>query len=272
LPQAQPQPQRKYRDEGLVEHKVGLATVKAADPRPLMQAVSALNEEYGWLVDYEDPPYASDSELIDSTNLQWKAAHPNAPRSTIPAGGDFQTDFEETAAIMTPAGQEAALRKIVAGYNRSGNPGKFNVRPNGAGRFVVVGSAVKNQAGKEQNVTPILDTKISIPARERTAAETLQLIFKEVSARGGGELGLGWVPNNLIYQARVNVGGDNVSARDLLVQTLNATGRPVVYSLMYFETTHKYLLNAFVAARAIRDTYGRKTMIPLDSKPVGRPN
>jgi hypothetical protein len=264
--------QKKYMDEGVVEHKVGLATIKADDPRPLMQAVSALNEEYGWLVDYEDPPYESDSELIDTTNLQWKATHPNAARGTIPAGGPFQTDFEESKAIATPAGQGVALRKIVLGYNHSGNPGKFSVRENGDGRYVIIGSSVKGKAGQDRNVAPILDTKISIPAQERTAAETLELIFKEVSAKNGVEMGLGWVPNNLIYQARVNVGGNNVSARSLLVQTLNATGRPVVYSLMYFENTHRYLLNAFVAARALRDTYGRKTLIPLDSKAVRRLN
>ncbi len=32
--------------------------INAYGPRPLLQTVEALQEKYGWLVDYEDPHYA----------------------------------------------------------------------------------------------------------------------------------------------------------------------------------------------------------------------
>ena len=43
------------------------AVVSANDPRPLAQAVKALSEEYAWVIDFEDPPYYGDSDLVDDT-------------------------------------------------------------------------------------------------------------------------------------------------------------------------------------------------------------
>jgi|GEM_PF-2987317 len=59
----QAQQRKKYMDEGVVEHKPDSATLTVNDPRPLKQAISTLNEEYGWTIDYEDPPYMNDLEL-----------------------------------------------------------------------------------------------------------------------------------------------------------------------------------------------------------------
>ena len=167
------QERQKFMPEGVVEHKAGSATVAANDPRPLAQAVSAMREEYGWLVDYEDPPYMSDAELVDDTDPQWRASHPNAPGVRRVAGGAFKSEYQESAGETTRGGQEAVLRKIVSEYNRSGNPGKFTVRLEEEGRFAVVGLSIKNQAGQDQNVTPVLDTLISVPAKQLSAGESI---------------------------------------------------------------------------------------------------
>ncbi len=259
------QQRKQYMDEGVVEHKPGAATVRVSDPRPLRQAISTLNEEYGWIIDYEDPPYMSDAELIDITDPKRRAANPN-DRVTIPAGDGFQFDYDENSSIDRPEGKTALLHKMVAAYNRSGNPGRFVVREADNGRYAVIGSVVKNGVGQDQSVSPILDTRISIPVEDRTAIDALSLVLKELSVKSNTKVAIGWVPNNLLFNTRVTVGGNNLTARALVLQIFNATGRPVSYSLLYFEDTHRYLLGAAVAVRAHRDAYGRKTLIPLDSR------
>jgi hypothetical protein len=251
-------------EAGVVEHKVGLATVKANDPRPLEQALTAVSEEHGWIVDYEDPPYTIAPDLVDDTSPQWRVSHPDSPGVTIPAGGAFQSDYDEGAAIATLKGQGAALRKIVSEYNRSGNPGKFLVREEEDGRFAVVGTTVKANAGKERNVASILDTRISLPTQQRSAAETIEAILKEVSDTSGTRLVVGTAPLNIILNSQVTVGGENLPARTLLLQTLNGTGRTLIWSLLYDADIPSYALNLRVATIASRDTYGRKSLTPID--------
>jgi hypothetical protein len=141
----QPQQRKKFMEAAAVQHNAGSANIVANDPRPLAQAVSALRKEYGWLIDYEDPPYVSDSELVDVTDPQWRASHPGAPGYRIAAGGLFQCEYVEGSDILTLAGQESVLRQIVSAYNRSGNPGKFIVRVEEEGRYSVVGCSVKDR-------------------------------------------------------------------------------------------------------------------------------
>ncbi len=256
------QQQRGYYDTAVIEHKVGSATVKANDPRPLMQAVAALNEEYGWMVDYEDPPYTSDSDLLDVTDDQWRARHPNGRRVTILAGGAFESTYQEDSVNIRPEGGAAILQKIVADYNRTSNPGRFTLASQGRGRFTVIGSAVKNGVGQEEKVVPVLDTHISIPVAKRTTGEAIGLILHELSAKCNCKVGDGGGPINLLINSNVTTGGNDISARQLLIQTLDATGELMIYTLWYSQNTSTYLLSLAGAGRAMRDTFGRKTLTP----------
>jgi len=43
-------------------HRDGkVVTIVANDPRPLEQALQAVLQDYGWTIDYEDPPYKAAS-------------------------------------------------------------------------------------------------------------------------------------------------------------------------------------------------------------------
>lgn len=220
---------KQYKEEGTVEHKPGTATVSSNDPRPLRQAISALNEEYGWTVDYEDPPYSSNSELIDVTDNQLRAAHPNSRRVTVPSGGAFDSTFQEDSTLNTSAGEARVLKQIVNDYNHSANPGKFLLRAQDGGRYTIIGSNVKDTEGKDKSVLPLLDTPISLTRSKRSALDTISLILQEVTGRTQVKTGVSWVPNNLLINTQITVGGDNVPARELLLEALTATGRPLVY-------------------------------------------
>jgi len=80
------------------------ALVVANDPRPL-QRREGLSEEYGWTIDYEDPPFGADSEVADDTSPEWRLHHPNGPAARIPAGGAFQLNTKKPL-VLTPPGEK----------------------------------------------------------------------------------------------------------------------------------------------------------------------
>jgi hypothetical protein len=257
----------RYMDEAIVQHGDGSAVLKANNARPLKQAIEALNEEYGWIIDYEDPPYRSDFDLIDKTTAAHRAADANF-RFRVPAGNGFQVTYPEDSSITTLAGQDTVIRRVVSAYNDSGNPGRFDVLSQGRGRQTVLGVSIKNEIGQFEHVTPVLNTNITIPLQERTVHDTIVLILREVSAANSTKVALGWVPLNFFNKKRVTVGGANLPARTLLIQTFNATSVPVVYNLMYFDSGRSYLLGAQVGTRALRDTFGRKKLMAISLPPA----
>jgi hypothetical protein len=86
----------RYMDRAEVRHSANSASVVANSPRPLAQAITALSEEYAWVIDFEDPPYYSRHDLVDDTAPQWRASHPNAKGVTAVSGDSFESQYPET--------------------------------------------------------------------------------------------------------------------------------------------------------------------------------
>src|SRR6185369_4562452 len=123
----------------------------------------------------------------------------------------------------------------VLAYNNTGNPGKFEVREVSADsrpwsishkRYAIVGISVKDDQGRPQPVVSILDTLITLPAEERSAYETIRLIGTEIFAKRQVKVLHGGFANNALIQIKVTVGGTNVTARSLLLQTLSQMANP----------------------------------------------
>src|SRR5215471_8860188 len=78
----------KFLEHAIVTPTDDLVVVQANDPRPLDQAIIGLREQYGWIVDYEDPPY-DEGDLVDTTDPKWRSAHPNEKGAVGARGADF---------------------------------------------------------------------------------------------------------------------------------------------------------------------------------------
>ncbi len=75
------------RTAGIVEHNGATGKVTGSNPRPLLQAIIALENEYkDWIVDYEDPPYATS----DSPDAQSTAVALSTPRER-----EFEAQYAE---------------------------------------------------------------------------------------------------------------------------------------------------------------------------------
>lgn len=244
------QARRSYSRFAIIDHNDAVAKVTANDPRPLFQAVEALQDEYGWRgwrIDYEDPPYGGRDELIDSTDPAWRAAHPDEKGATVPSGGLFVSIYPEALnEEWSSAEIETALAKVVSDYNESGNPGKFAIQKEAEKRFAVVGTSIKDEAGHDRQVASILDVPISLPRDERTADETLSLITERLSAKTGVKVGYGGfagMADNCAIQSRVTVGGQNRPARALLMQTVDHTSCVRIWRLLYNTEDRTYILS-----------------------------
>lgn len=269
--QSAPRHRPQFMKFGLLQHHENAATVYANFPRPLMQALAAVHSEYGWIVNYEDPPYASGYDLVDATDPTWRANHPNEEGYIGIGGGLFQSTFLENPTTATSSDEEErVLNKIVADYNSSGNPGKFVVRKEADNIYSVIGKSIKDNEGEDQQVSSILDTIVSVPTKTQNAAVTIDAVFLAVSDRTGTHLVNGWMANNLLLNSYVSVGGNQVSARSLLRKTLDATNRPSLWTMIFDPNDKTYVMEVSVAVQTMTDSLGRKLNAPIDMKEVYR--
>jgi hypothetical protein len=263
-----------FMNAGVVQHQGTAGALTANDPRPLMQAIATISQEYGWTVDFEDPPYRSHLDLVDDTDPVWRANHPNAKGVTRVSGGLFQSNFDEPSTISSGNAEEQVLQKLVSDYNSSGNPGKFVVRKEADARYAVVGVSRRNDTGTDETVDALLDAAISIPVQQRTATATLQLIVDTLSAMTGVRVYLGTIglSSDPLQGVELAIGGSNVPARTLLLQALDGAGNSrsfrgiFVWNLLFDADRNAYYLRPHTATKVETDADGRRVVRLLKRK------
>jgi len=257
-----------YMRDGLVEHRNSSVTVSANDPRPLLQAARAAAEEYGWVVDFEDPPYYSKYDTVDTTDPEWRAAHPTEKGTLSVSGKAFQSRFEEPSSSSADSA-EAALTKIVDDYNESGNPGKFSISKESSGRFVITGRAIRDNTGASRVLNPLLDTLITVPPGTRNGGEAFDLFLQSLSAAAHVKVTQGSFMTNLLNNSTVTVGGDHVPARSILASIVSQLNShyELNWTLHYDVDSAGYFLSIWPAMiRTGKDAEGNLTFSPLERK------
>ena len=241
----------------------GNASLEVDAPRPLQQAVLALNEEYGWNVGYEDPQWQSGGpDLVDDTDPTWRASHPNERGVTRLRGGGFKSQYPELPATAHSTAEESkVLAKLVADYNASGNPGKFALVSSAEGHFDVIGIGATGANGQAQAMNPVLDTHISIAAFKGDGVAAIGAILKAVSAGRGLTVVPMMMPTSALMQQQVSIAGNDVTARSLLEQVIAQTGRRLFWTVLYDADAKLFAVNLRAVTRTQYDTFGNKTQL-----------
>jgi len=237
---------------GIIEHNGSTAVVKVNNPRPLYSAVDVIREQYGWLVDYEDPPYTDPHDLRDVTAPAWRAAHPNSSVMTI-GGGAFQSTFDDPN-INVPGGDPyRTVATVVQAYDASQNPGRFVVRRESANRVSVIGTTFADLASGPSSFKPVLDYDIEVPSDGVTGRVLLDVMCSQLSKKSGLSVTLGTIPSNMMNQVIVNKQrASTMQARNALIMLSEQSPLSIVWVLLWEPNDKFYALNVLIASKVSR--------------------
>jgi hypothetical protein len=214
-------------------------TFEVADGQPVAKAVEIIEGIYGLPITYEDTTVVNESQLEDVTEQVQRTPDPShrimgikprtisftckLPPAAPPSGGSSQTGAEAEAEVAN------ALSSVLDGYAASGGPETFTVTKE-EGIFHVVAINFLNKEGKLQQLTPILDTKITILPRQRTRLGLFQEICQSLTKATGisvGEMDFPFNGGSLQAQATTTISGSDVTARSLLGMLLAEMAAPM---------------------------------------------
>ena len=202
-------------------------TITVDDPRPLAAAILVLEQRYGWIVTYEDPPYEFAADSRDVTE-EIRRSHDSNRRVLVPVGGPFSFSYATPETTRQPM---AILERLLTSYHVSGHAGEFRVAKTGS-VFHVLPHASRDVRGFRQIRASRLDTRITVEERKRTVMEMFYEIVRAASRPGAYTIMPGTIPTNLFIQTSITKGAKNEVARTVLIRTLAATGNPLSWRLL----------------------------------------
>ncbi|MDQ6664164.1 MAG: hypothetical protein M3Z23_07205, partial [Acidobacteriota bacterium] len=149
--------------------------------RPLDSAAITLAEKFGIPVSVEDPPYLYQDDVKDVTEAVSRL--PNPPRRVlVPKGGMLEVEFTPGAA-GAPEDTRVLLNNLI---NQANSKFPFGYRlDDEGGAFTLIPTHTRDTLGRQIEITPLLDRRVSITAGTRTIAETANLMTAELSAQTG---------------------------------------------------------------------------------------
>jgi hypothetical protein len=209
------------------------ASIVVNDPRPVAAAIEEIEKVTGRAITYEDPPFLSKNHMTPMVQGA------NADTSLlIPSGGSLRITLPADA---SPEQVTAAVGRMVGNYNASRGAATFSVTQGGLTHVVPQQSAtLSNQLAP---MTPVLDTRITVAAKSRSAMDLLAEICRAVSRVSGQPVGIGTVPTNALLGQRVEIGARNEPARNVLEKLIVASGMTLSWRLLYDPGLKAYYLN-----------------------------
>ena len=250
-----------YMNTAIIDHRGGVAVVTANAPEPLRQAIQTLRAEYGLKISYETAPETSSHDLGDVTAPKWRARHPHEKGIVGYIGGPFNSTINE----IDPenfASVQNALTRLVDDYNGTRYAGRYVLRSEADGAFVIIGNAVVGDDSLVREVKPPLDTEISIPAGRHGLHEAVHLWMSALSSALGQQVVLMSYPNNEFRDTEIELESKPISAREMLKRIIAKNGRPFIYDFG-FDPNGVWILNIQVASKAHKVANGI-IFVPLD--------
>ena len=225
-----------YLSEPKIDETDSALEITANAPRPLDGVLHELARKHGWHINYEDPVYAK-SDVVDDTAPAWMKEHPLGPRALAVRGGTFHARIPVDGYF--PEDPMQVLPVLIGSYNRSGNPGTFELLTTGDKSFDVVGIG----AGDGPQ-TPLLDTIMSFEGLEEDNANTtLEKFCAELSRRSGRVVVFAAPPSaNRLFQTHIRRRWDSSPARETLRALYEEIGSTFCWRLFYDPDTNRFWL------------------------------
>jgi hypothetical protein len=261
---------KKSVDREIVHSEGGIATVYASTHTPLQDAILALNEEYGWSINYEDAPTVNPSDLVDD-NAEFHLSHPGFHAKLLdgysPKAKPFHSTFKEID--KRHADKDIAIGKVIQDYNESNNPGKYALIRTALNSYVIVGDEYKDKSGTEVKYSPILGCPISLTVSTMTLYDALQLVAKRFNDACKNDLNAPldaeFAAEMLGPLAQEHVFGDyqGVAARDVIEDLLRQEPGLLYYSVEYVPGFNQFYLETWLTYRKVVGVDGNEVLDPV---------
>jgi hypothetical protein len=232
---------------------LGQATIteswQVEDTRPLSKAADLLELKYGLQINYEDPIYQFPGEWQD-TGVQGKSS-PGLPVATLAWSN----------AVLSPARRlpdpAAVIQNLIDQHKAASHPGEFKLVAR-EGQYFILPNRVRDASGQWIPATSPMDTRITLPAADRTAADFVKQFCDTLSQSTGIRVELFDAPINYILQTHTTVGANGETARDVFVRMLNGLQwsdkriaaqvrtRKLSYKMIYIPAMKEYMLQTHI--------------------------
>jgi hypothetical protein len=209
------------------------ASIVVSDARPVAAAIEEIEKLSGRPITYEDPPFLNKDYMMPMV-----ADTSGDPRLLVPRGGSLRFTLPPDASAEQKV---AAAQSMVGNYNASHGAATFSVSQDGLTH--VVPRQTMDASGRLMPVTPVLDARITVAAKPRSAMELLGEICQAVSRVSGQPVGIGTVPTNALFQQTIEIGANNEPARQVLEKLIVANRLSLSWSLLYDPGLKTYYLN-----------------------------
>ena len=226
-----------YMSAPRIEETESVLEITANAPRPLDDILAALAHQHGWHINYEEPQFGK-SEIVDQTAPSWLEQHPNGPRAYGIAGGAFHVKIAIDGYF--PDDPMQILPPLVEAYNRSGNPGRFQLRVVNELAFDIIPTG-----SSDGPQSPLLDTMMSFDASADVGAyPTLRRFCEELSRKTGHTVVFGGFgpSENRLLQAHIEQHSVNQPAREILRQMYKQVGLTDCWGLLYDPDSNQFWL------------------------------
>lgn len=220
--------------------------VAANSPRPMLQALTGIDREYGWVIDYEEGAYRT-AQMARGPDSRYRLI-----------GGAFQVELPEPQTGIE-AEETSILQQLVDGYNGS-------LGASLGIQFTVLhrASSQRYDVISESGGTPLLDTPIVLPPAERTIDLTIDAIRGLVAKARSVVFTRGGVADSELDSKMVTVGStDLLPARQYLVQALDQTTYARIYNVGYSASMGSFAIEIHTAIRVEKTVAGGLRVVPV---------
>ena len=169
--------------------------------RPMAEATTALAEQLGCVITYEDPPFQHESDVT-----------PTFPGSEglIPSSGEISYDYEKAQ------GKNEIILGLIAAHHAQGNTGEFTLTKT-KDTYNVFPVRYRNRQGLLVNHKSVLDTKVTLLLKNKSFFDTVKDLCALLSQSNPNyHVAAGNVPQNAFRGITFPRDINNESARTLL--------------------------------------------------------
>jgi hypothetical protein len=178
-----------------------------------------LERHFGRVVTYEDVSYVAPGDIVDITRQVRRDGRMD--RRVWGMRGESLSFIYRPTQESADVQLDEALAQLLTEWNGVGRTGEFRVEKVAGGHHVIPVARKGRDENVETYASP-LETRITIPSRERSGSETMEVLTKAISESTRRPIFAGMMPVNRMIQSRIVIGAENQIAREVLWSAVQA--------------------------------------------------